>query len=95
MNEIEKTEHLNVPQENIHGPANGHVPSMANTKDVSGNPIDARVQSFQEEKANAWHKQSQPYKIPRPNRKGKRKNESLLAVLCQWIVDHQIGKELV
>ena len=37
--------------------------------------------------------QKRPYRVPVPKRKGRRKDDSLLAVLCQWIVDHQIGKE--
>lgn len=36
--------------------------------------------------------QKRPYRVPVPKRKGKRKDESLLAVLCQWVVDHQIGQ---
>ena len=57
-----------------------------------GSPVDVRVQGLDDEQALVWHKQSQPYKIPK--RKGKRKSESLLAVFCQWIVEHQIGKRL-
>ena len=36
--------------------------------------------------------QKRPYRVPVPKRKGRRKDDSLLAVLCQWIVDHQIGR---
>lgn len=62
-------------------PSNGHtVGSIANV----------RMEDLDDEQESAWHKQSHPYKIPK--RKGKRKTESLLAVFCQWIVDHQIGK---
>ena len=37
--------------------------------------------------------QKRPYRVPVPKRKGRRKDDSLLAVLCQWIVDHQIGRK--
>ena len=46
-------------------------------------PIDVRSPSPSQKK---------PYRVPVPKRKGKRKDESLLALLCQWIVDHQIGQ---
>lgn len=58
-----------------------------------GSITHAKSGTLDDEVALAWHKQAQPYKIPK--RKGKRKTESLPAVFCQWIVDHQIGKSVV
>ena len=52
--------------------------------------IDSQIEGPDDDQASVWHKQSQPYKFPK--RKGKRKTESLIAVFCQWIVEHQIGK---
>ena len=55
-----------------------------------GSMTDSQVEGPDDDQASVWHKQSQPYKFPK--RKGKRKTESLIAVFCQWIVEHQIGK---
>lgn len=57
-----------------------------------GNAVDNQIEGLDDDQASLWHKQSQPYKFPK--RKGKRKTESLIAVFCQWIVEHQIGKSV-
>ena len=55
-----------------------------------GSAVGNQIEGLDDDQASVWHKQSQPYKFPK--RKGKRKTESLIAVFCQWIVEHQIGK---
>lgn len=62
-------------------PSHGH---------AMGSVVDAELDDINEEQSPLWQKQLQPYKVPR--RKGKRKTESLLAVICQWMVEHQIGR---
>ena len=55
-----------------------------------GSVIENQIEGLDDDQASVWHKQSQPYKFPK--RKGKRKTESLIAIFCQWIVEHQIGE---
>ena len=62
-------------------PRNGH---------TIGSVVDVKIEDFDGEQSSGWHKQPQPYRIPQ--RRGKRKAESLLGIFCQWIVEHQIGK---
>ena len=54
-----------------------------------GSIVNIKLEDINEEQSAVWQKQLQPYKVPR--RKGKRKAEGLLAVICQWMVEHQIG----
>ena len=87
----------NIPEPVI-APANDQRdPPDAHTSTTSGDgsPAKDKPHELDDEQANAWHKQSQPYKIPKPKRRGKRRAESLPAALCQWIVDHQIGESIL
>ncbi|KAL8788143.1 MAG: hypothetical protein Q9195_007451 [Heterodermia aff. obscurata] len=77
--ETREDKHQTVDGNGFLKPSNGH---------TIGSIADVRMEDVDDEQESAWHKQSHPYKIPK--RKGKRKTESLLAVFCQWIVDHQI-----
>lgn len=70
--------------------ANGNGFLKSSNGHAIGSTVGVKREDLDDELALAWHKQSQPYKIPK--RKGKRKTESLLAVLCQWVVEHQIGR---
>ena len=86
-----KSKSLDAPTQDVLESANGHSPTMPSNRSLHEGSIDGKTQSLEELQADAWHKQSQPYKLPR---KGKRRNDNLLAVFCQWIVDHQIGMGL-
>lgn len=68
-------------QEN--GRAHKHDEDVKESGLLDVKPVDTR---------SASPSQKRPYRIPVPNRKGRRKDDSLLAVLCQWVVDHQIGQ---
>ncbi|KAL8824896.1 MAG: hypothetical protein Q9191_004749 [Dirinaria sp. TL-2023a] len=68
-----------------------HISSDVGNQYGSSSLTEGKLHSLNNEQASAWHKQSQPYKIPKSKHRGKRKAESLPAALSQWIVDHQIG----
>ena len=93
MDATEDEKSMDVTSLNICISTNGYDSATPNRKHGHGHTVDAKSQSLEEEKADAWHKQSQPYKLPQPSRKGKQKNDSITAAVCQWIVDHQIGKD--
>ena len=86
-----KSKSLDAPTQDILESADRHSSTIASNRSLREGSIDGKTQSLEELQADAWHKQSQPYKLPR---KGKRRNDNLLAVFCQWIVDHQIGMRL-
>ena len=77
-----------------HNSSNAHNSSDLGNQHGSGSLGEGRFHNLDNEQANAWHKQSQRYKIPGPKHRGKQKAESLPAALCQWIVDHQIGENI-
>jgi len=91
MDSINRTDSLPLPTPNQSKPANGHSSALASNGYLHGSVVGDKSHHVEDAQANAWHKQSQPYKLPKPKRKGKRKYDSLLAVFCQWVVDHQIG----
>ena len=92
MDSIEKAEPLTVPTQNEHRSANGYSSAIVSNAHLNGSVVEDKTQNVDYAQADAWHKQSQLYKPPQPKRKVKRKYDSLPAVVCQWIVDHQIGK---
>lgn len=92
MDSTRKGNSLTVPTPENHESSTGRSSAIShNAYSVVGS-VEDKIQHVDDGQADAWHKQSQPYKLPKPKRKGKRRNETLLAVFCQWIVDHQIGK---
>ena len=91
MDSTDKTDSLPLRTQSQSKFANGHSSALVSNGCLHGGAVGDKAHHIEDAQANAWHKQSQPYKIPKPKRKGKRKYDSLLAVFCQWVVDHQIG----